>query len=105
VENWITRFVAILCAAGGIALLWMLGVFAAVPWHEGRMLSLNRSELQLIGVPLLVGIAACWGALHIVAIADRQDNPRTFATIRAVLFIASIAAVFGGISWTLARIS
>ena len=102
-ENWITRIVAALCAAGGIALLWMLGVFVAVPWHEGRMLALTRAEWQIIGVPLLVGAAAAWGALHIFAIADGQ-RPKIYATVRAMLFIASLAAVLGGISWTLARI-
>lgn len=104
-ENWITRIVAALCAAGGAALLWMLGVFAAVPWHEGRMLALSRAELQIIGVPLLVGVAAAWGALHIFAIADRQDKPKTYAAIRALLILASLAAVFGGAFWTLARIA
>jgi hypothetical protein len=104
VENWIIRIVASLCAAGAIALLWMLGVFAAVPWHEGRMLTPNRAELQLIGVPLLVGVAAAWGALHIFAIADRQANPGIYATIRGLLIIASIAAVLGGSLWTLAQI-
>ena len=53
-ENWITRIVATLCAAGSLALFWTLGVFIAVPWHEGRMLKLNGMELQLIGVPLVI---------------------------------------------------
>lgn len=104
-ENWITRIVAILCAAGSTGLFWTLGVFATVPWHEGRMLALNRTELQVIGVSLVVGIAVAWGALHIFAIADRASNPRIYATIRAALVIASIAAVIGGISWTQARIA
>jgi len=104
VENWITRIVAALCAAGGVALLWMLGVFVAVPWHEGRMLALSRGELQIIGVPLLIGVAAAWGAVNIFAIADRQDNPRSYATLRALVVTAALAAVLGGITWTLTRI-
>lgn len=102
-ENWITRIVAMLCVAGSTALFWTLGVFVAVPWREGRMLALNRIELQVIGVPLVVGIAVAWGALHIFSIADRANNPRIYATIRAALLIASIAAVVGGIAWTQAR--
>ena len=104
-ENWITRFVAALCATGSTALFWLLGVFVAVPWHEGRILALNRVELQVIGVPLLVGIAVAWGALHLFALADRGINPKVYATIRALLIILSIAAVIGGISWTQARIA
>lgn len=104
-ENWITRFVAILCALGSTALFWTLGVFVAVPWHEGRMLALNRIELQVIGVPLVVGLAVAWGALHIFAIADRVSSPRIYVTIRTMLIIASIAAMIGGISWTQARIA
>ena len=103
-ENAITRIVALLCAAGAIGLLWMFGVFVTAPWQQGRMLGLNAAEVQMIGVPLLVGVAAAWGALHIFAIADRQQRPRLYQTIRALLIIAAIAAVLGGSSWTLTRI-
>lgn len=104
-ENWLTRIVAALCAAGGAALLWMLGVFVAVPWHEGRLLALNGAELQIIGVALLVGSAAIWGALHILAIADRQDRPGAYKALRALLVLLALAAVAGGSAWTLARIA
>ena len=104
-ENWITRFVAILCALGSTALFWTFSVFVAVPWHEGRMLALNRIELQVIGVPLVVGLAVLWGALHIFAIADRVSSPRIYATLRVVLIAVSIAAVIGGISWTQAHMA
>lgn len=104
-ENWITRFVGTLCAVGSTALFWTLGVFAAVPWREGRMLTLNRVELQVIGIPLVVGILVAWGALHIFSIADRTSNPRFYAAIRGLLIIASIAALIGGISWTQARLA
>ena len=103
-ENAITRIVAALCAAGAFGLLWMFGVFVAAPWQQGRIQGLNAAELQMICVPLLVGIAAAWGALHIFAIADRKERPRLYQTIRALLVIATIAAVLGGSSWTLARL-
>ena len=102
-ENWITRIVATLCAAGSMALFWTLGVFIAVPWREGRMLALYGIELQLIGVPLVVGSAVAWGALHIYSIADREVNPKTYATIRITLIVALIAAAIVGISWSQAR--
>ena len=104
-ENWITRIVATLCAAGSSALFWTLGAFVALPWNEGRMLSLNRIELQLIGVPLLIGLAVAWGALHIFAIADREANPKAYAVICVVMVLISIAAVIGGMAWTQARIN
>lgn len=104
-ENWITRLVAALCAAGSCALFWTFGMFLAVPWREGRMLSLNIVEAQVIGGPLLVGLLVAWGTLHIAAIADREANPKTFATIRLALFIALVAAALGGAAWTQARIA
>ena len=86
-----------------MALFWTLGVFIAVPWHEGRMLKLNGIELQLIGVPLVIGSAVAWGALHIYSIAERGVNPKIYATIRIVLIVASITAAISGISWSQAR--
>ena len=103
-ENWLTRLTAALCAGGGSALLWMLGVFAAIPWHQGRLLALNAAEVQLIVVPLLVGSAANWGALHLLAIADRSERPRLYAALRVALIALALAAVAGGSAWTLARI-
>jgi hypothetical protein len=104
-ENWITRIAAAICAAGSVALFWSFGMFLAVPWREGRMLSLNAVELQVVGVPLVVGFAVGWGALHIFAIADRETNPKLYATIRTGLLIAAVAAIIGGMSWTQARIA
>jgi hypothetical protein len=69
------------------------------------MLALERIELQLIGVPLLTGLAAAWGALHLYALADRGVNPKTYATIRAMLVIASMAAVIGGMAWSQTRMA
>jgi len=104
-ESWITRFVALLCAMGSTGLFWTLGVFATVPWREGRMLALDRNELQVIGVPLVIGMVVAWGALHIFAIADREANPRTYATIRVLLILASLAAIVGGSLWAQARVA
>lgn len=103
-ESWITRIVAALCAMGSTGLFWTLGVFATVPWREGRMLALNRYELQVIGVPLVVGIAVAWGALHLFALADRATNPRIYAMVRIVLILISLAAVAGGASWVDAQV-
>jgi hypothetical protein len=104
-ENGIIRVVATLCAMGSTALLWILGAFVVVPWHEGRMTTLNLAEIQMIVVPLVVGLAATWGVLHLFALADKTDNPRTYAVIRAVVIAACFAAVIGGGTWTLARIA
>ena len=104
-EGWIIRAVAALCATGALALFWMLGVFAAVPWHEGRLLALDGAEIQLLGVPLLVGGAASWGTLHLLAIADRDDHPAVYGALRAVLIVLALAAFAGGSAWTLARIA
>ena len=67
------------------------------------MFALNRAELQVIGIPLLLGLASAWGALHIFAIADRENNPKTYAMVFAALSIGFIAALIGGILWTQAR--
>ena len=104
-EKWITRSVALLCATGSVALFWTFGVFLAVPWGESRMLSLNSVEWQVLGIPLLIGMAVTWGALHILAIADRADNPRTYYTFCVALLIAAILAVADGMAWTAARIA
>lgn len=104
-EKWITRAVAAICAGGSTALFWTFGIFLAVPWHESRMLSLSKVELQVLGIPLIAGLAVGWGALHILAIADRSSNPRAYRTLCVALLIASVLAVLGGMSWTQARIA
>ena len=104
-ENWITRFVAAICAAGSIALFWTFGMFFAVPWEEGRMLALNAVELQVVGVPPLVGLAVTWGALHILAISDRETNPRVYFALFALLMLAITISFFNGMSWSEAHIA
>lgn len=104
-ENWITRLVALLCGAASCALFWTFGMFLAVPWREGRMLSLNMVELQVIGVPLLIGLLVAWGALHIAAIADAENNPKLYTAIRLALLATAIAATLGGAAWSQARIA
>lgn len=103
-DNWITRIVATFCALGSAGLFWTLGVFVVVPWREGRLLALDRTELQVIAVPLLLGLATAWGALHIFAIADRERRPTTYRLIFAALVALLCVAFFGGISWTQARL-
>jgi len=104
-ENWITRGAAAMCAAGGVALFWTFGMFVAVPWREGRMLALNAVEIQVVVIPLLVGLAVAWGALHIFAMSDGTTHPKVFATLRVALLIMLVAALFGGMSWSEARIT
>ena len=103
-DNWITRASALLCASGSVGLFWTLGVFVIVPWREGRMFALERSEFQLIGVPLLLGIAVAWAALHLFALADRQANPRAYAVIRVAFVLAAFTAFANGVAWALARV-
>ena len=103
-ETWITRIVAVICAAGSSALLWFFGVFVVVPWREGRMLSLSATELQVIGVSLLTGFAVTWGSLHLLGLADRKEHPKVYATTRALLIVISIAAIVSGILWAQAHI-
>ncbi|MBP8214469.1 MAG: hypothetical protein KAX66_03310 [Propionivibrio sp.] len=102
-ENWISRIVGTFCALGSIGLFWTLGVFVVVPWRDGRMLALERGEMQVIGVALVLGIATLWGASRIFAAADQKENPRLYAVILIVLIIAAVAALISGVSWTLAQ--
>lgn len=99
-DNWITRIVALLCALGSLGLFWVLGVFFVIPWDAGRMAALSRGELQMIIVPLLAGSAGAWGALHLLAIADRADHPKIYATLRALLIAVVIAATISGAIWS-----
>lgn len=102
-EQWITRSVAAICAVGSTALFWTFGIFLAVPWRENRMLSLNSVEWQVLGIPLIVGLAVAWGALHILALADRATRPKLYFATCVVLLIVSLLAIFGGMSWTAER--
>ena len=92
-EKWITRGAAAICAAGSTALFWTLGVFLAVPWHESRMLALSNVELQVLGIPLIAGLSVAWGALHILALADRTANPGVYRSLWIALVIGSLLAV------------
>lgn len=105
VEIWMTRIVGLLCALGSFGLFWTFGVFVVVPWRTGRMLALNPSEIQVIGVSLILGTATLWGASRIFAAVDQKANPLTYMATRVLLVIAAIASAAGGISWTLSRIA
>ena len=102
-ENWISRIVGTFCALGSIGLFWTLGVFVVVPWRDGRMLALERGEMQVIGVALILGIATLWGASRIFAAAVQKENPKLYTVILIVLIIAAVAALISGVSWTLAQ--
>ena len=103
-EKWIIRTVAAICAAGSTALFCTFGILLCVPWREVRMLSLNRVELQVLVIPLIAGLAVAWGALHILAMADRTGSPGLYRALCVALLIASLLAVSGGMSWTAARV-
>lgn len=102
-ERWITRGAAALCAAGSIALFWTFGAFLAVPWHTGRLFALTPPELQVLGVALLGGVAVAWGALHVLAIADREARPVVYRSLCGALIVSSLLAVCAGIAWTTER--
>ena len=104
-ENWIIRIVALLCAVGSAGLLWTFGVFVVVPWRAGRLFALNAAEIQILGASLVLGLATAWGALHILAQADRASRPKNYAMIRMVLIIAWLAAGIGGMTWTLGKVA
>ena len=104
VETWMTRIVGLFCALGSFGLFWTLGVFVVVPWRAGRMLALDATELQVIGVSLVLGSATLWGASRIFAAVDQQAHPRTYTATRLLLVAAAVASTIGGVSWTLARI-
>jgi len=103
-EKWITRGAAAIVAAGSTAMFWTFGVFLAVPWHESRMLALNAVELQVLGIPLIGGLLVAWGALHILALADRTANP-VYRSLCIALVIGSLLAVYGGMSWSNAHLA
>jgi len=104
-ENWIIRIVGLFCAAGSAGLLWTFGVFVVVPWRDGRLFALNAAEIQVLGASLILGLATAWGALHILAQADRASRPKNYAMTRIVLIIAWLAASIGGMTWTLGRLA
>ncbi|MDS4016538.1 MAG: hypothetical protein RKP46_19585 [Candidatus Accumulibacter sp.] len=104
-EKWITRSVALLCAGGSSALLWIFGAFLALPWREKRMPSVDTGEVQVLGVALIVGLAVLWGALHLLALADRASNPLAYRAGCALLLATSLGAIGGGIAWAAARLA
>lgn len=103
-DTWITRIAALLCAAGAAALFWSFGMFVAVPWHEGRMLALSAVELQVVAIPLVTGLAVGWGALHLFSLANDEEIPQRRRARLAVFALVALAAMAGGLSWTLARV-
>ena len=103
-EAWLTRSVALLCALGSWGLMWTFGALLTVPWHQGRLLDLNRAELQAVGIPLLAGLLVLWGTVHLFSLADRKNSPRLFALESTLILLGGLGAAFAGCSWTLARL-
>ncbi|MQY51105.1 hypothetical protein HCX48_06215 [Rhodocyclus tenuis] len=107
-DQWITRFVALLCAAGSAALFWSFGMFAAVPWRDGRLFAMTPVEWQVVGIPFLAAIAVGWGALHLFALAGDAPDEAAHRGRRLRLFLliaVAIAAAASGASWSLARVA
>jgi hypothetical protein len=105
VDQWITRFAALLCAAGSCALFWSFGMFVAVPWHDGHLLSMNAVEMQVVGIPLVAALAVGWGALHLLTLdAEGRDSQGKWRARIAIFALLAIAASAAGASWSLARI-
>lgn len=103
-DTWITRFAALLCAAGATALFWSFGMFVAIPWREARMLAMNAVEMQVVAIPLVAGLAVGWGALHLFSLASDEESPQPRRARLAVFALVALAAMAGGLSWTLARV-
>jgi hypothetical protein len=78
-EKWITRAVAATRApAAASRLFWTFGVFLAVPWGESRMLVAEQHRVAgSRHSRYSLGMAVTWGALHILAIADRDAGSST----------------------------
>lgn len=104
-EKWFIRGSAALCAIGSLALFWVFGVFLAVPWRDHRLLALQAAEMQLLAVALIAALAVGWGALHVLAFADRAERPRLYSACRLVLLLAAGLAVARGVAWTTVRLA
>jgi lysylphosphatidylglycerol synthetase-like protein (DUF2156 family) len=104
-EKWITRAVATLVACGALGLFWTFGMFTAVPAQQGRLTALSGVEMQLIGIPLLIGLVVGWGTLHLFALADREERPRLYVATCITLLLAVVAAIYVGAQWGLARVA
>ena len=104
-EAWLTRAAALLCALGSAGLLWTFGALLTVPWHQERLFDLNRAELQAVGVPLVAGLAVLWGSLHLLALADRNNNPRLHAVESVLFLFGGLGSALAGCTWSLSRLS
>lgn len=103
-EKGIIRFVALLCAIGGLGLAWALGVFATIPVREGRLLAMKGVEMQVLAVTLVACLLVAWGSLHLLSLADKVENPRTYRGARVVYGIALCIAVAVGATWSMTHV-
>lgn len=103
-EQGIIRSMAALCAVGALCLAWAFGAFVAVPVRAGRLLAMDATEVQLVGIPLATGLLVAWGALHLLAMADHASRPVLYGLLRAAFALALAAAAASGATWSLARV-
>lgn len=103
-ERWIIRSVALLCALGGLGLAWAFGIFVAIPLRDGRLFTMSVTEIQLAAVSLTACLAVAWGALHLLAIADKEAAPHAYRLLRAGYGVALFAACGVGATWSVARV-
>ncbi|MBI2308160.1 MAG: hypothetical protein HYU78_12740 [Rhodocyclales bacterium] len=103
-ERWIIRSVALLCGAGSLGLAWAFGAFTAIPVRDGRIFAMSATEMQLAGIPLVAGLLVAWGALHLLALGDRETAPRTFQVVRLAYAGALVAASIAGAVWSTGRV-
>lgn len=103
-EKGITRFVALLCAIGGLGLAWAFGAFAAIPVRDGRILSMSGVEMQILAVSFVACALVAWGAVHLLSLADRVDSPGAFRLMRAAYGVALLGAAAVGANWSLVHV-
>lgn len=103
-EKGIIRSVAFLCSLGGLGLAWAVGVFAAIPLRDGRLFGMSGTEMQVIGIALGACLLVAWGAIHLLSIADKLENPRAFQLVRAGYGVALAVASVVGAMWSMARV-
>ncbi|MDX9705961.1 MAG: hypothetical protein RBT86_00100 [Azospira sp.] len=103
-ERWIIRGMAVLCGFGALGLAWAFGAFSAIPLRDGRLFGMSGTEIQLVAIPFVGMLAVGWGALHLLGLADREENPRAFRLLRIVYGFALLAAIAAGASWSLPRV-
>jgi hypothetical protein len=87
-------------------MFWTFGIFLAVPWHESRMLALNSGRAASARHPADRRDCSSPGARCTFSrMADRTANPALYRSLCIALVIGSLLAVYGGMSWSSARLA